>query len=165
MTFAFDCTIALLHQFLPFDLRFVRKGCIWSFKTAVLQQFLALDLISCEKVNPRLTNFAFPHAFVHLTRTISADECSRTNHKPDKVTFHRMFVRPTRTICFFQANKARISPPVCASNTHDLRRRLPPGPTQLAFHHKFWASHTHDLRKGPGFVSRAKKVKLRKFQK
>ena len=75
-----------------FDVRplFVRKGCISSFKIAIIfyTSFWHSNLISCERATPSPRKFAFHYR----TRTISAEGCAGNRN------FHHTFVLLTCTI-------------------------------------------------------------------
>ena len=122
MRCTWDFEIAILRQFRPFGLNFVWKGCIRNFEITILRYLiLALGLISCEEVASEISKLQVYTSFWR-SALIS---CQRATPRTTKFAFRHTFGRPTRTISTAgcsSTNKIRISPRVCASDTHILRR-------------------------------------------
>jgi hypothetical protein len=106
---------------------FVRKCCVWNFNLAILQHFLAFDFHFVRKGDAAPKEIRISP---HVCTCRHAWSPQKVAAGQEKFAFHHTFVCPTRGISTEGCSRPRqiqirISPRVCASDTHDLCSRVP----------------------------------------
>ena len=142
----------IFSPFLTFDLHFLQEGCIWNFKTGIFTVFFR-----CFRLTFKYHNLVFSYirpsfrvkricsfniAVLHQFLTFDLHVVRKGNTVTQNIRISPM--SNTHDPCreLQGTNKNRISPHVCASDTHDLHKGLRQTPPYSRFNTQSCIRHS-----------------------